>query len=241
MPLVENCCDGAEVVPPPLRADLILERAVEPQNVLHANTPRRRKSAEVRRQDIVKAAMEIIRHQGLDKLTTRSLARAVGIAQPTLFLHFGNKSQVLMALVDALRTRMEDNLHDLALERLPPGERLRATIRFYLDFIDSQPGVARLLFSEELQSADDELRERVNGLTSYYRGVVGRQIEAGQADGVLRTDLDPRAAAHVLVGALQGLAFCSILRGQRCSTVEQSDIVLETFLHGWTAPRSARA
>ena len=51
----------------------------------------RRKSAEVRRHDVIAAALDIIRKQGVDKLTTRALSQAVGIAQPTLFLHFGNK------------------------------------------------------------------------------------------------------------------------------------------------------
>ncbi|HEY9150371.1 MAG TPA: TetR family transcriptional regulator, partial [Gammaproteobacteria bacterium] len=47
---------------------------------------RTRKTAEVRRHDIIIAAMEMLRTESVSRLTTRELAKAVGIAQPTLFL-----------------------------------------------------------------------------------------------------------------------------------------------------------
>ena len=53
----------------------------------------RHKPAETRRQDVIAAALDIIRKHGVDKLTTRTLSKAVGIAQSTLFLHFGNKTR----------------------------------------------------------------------------------------------------------------------------------------------------
>ena len=55
----------------------------------------RRKPAEVRRHDVIDAALDIIRKHGVDKLTTRALSQAVGIAQSTLFLHFGSKTRLL--------------------------------------------------------------------------------------------------------------------------------------------------
>lgn len=62
----------------------------------------RRKPAETRRHDVIDAALDIIRKHGVEKLTTRALSQAVGIAQPTLFLHFGSKTRMLVQLVDAV-------------------------------------------------------------------------------------------------------------------------------------------
>ena len=110
---------------------------------LMAEPKRKRKSAESRRSDIVEAAMEIIRHEGVAKLTTRALSKAVGIAQPTLFLHFGDKSHVLVALVDAVQNRLQQGIGQLGLDKLAPIDRLRAVVRFHLNFIQSQPGIPR--------------------------------------------------------------------------------------------------
>ncbi|MEJ2344274.1 MAG: TetR/AcrR family transcriptional regulator [Gammaproteobacteria bacterium] len=194
---------------------------------------RRRKPAAVRRQDIINAAMEIIRHEGIEKLTTRSLSRAVGIAQPTLFLHFGNKNQVLIALVEAIQQRLEEQLGEQHLDRLPALERIEALVRFHLGFMEQQPGMPRLLFSEELQSGDPALRERMNRMITFFVGVLAEQIGAAQQAGQLRTELDPQRGARLLVAAIQGLAFRWVLSGHNFSLRAEADLVLSTFLGGW--------
>jgi len=197
---------------------------------------RRRKSAEVRRQDIVNAAMEILRTEGIDKLTTRSLSKAVGIAQPTLFLHFGNKTQVLLALIDSIQERLQNGIATQNLQALPPVERLRTIIRFHLRFIQSQPGIPRLLFSEELQSGDPEVRARMQALVAFFLDFLTRNIREGQQLGQLRAELDAQQCACLLIAAIQGLAFRWILSDFRFVLEEQAELMITTFLDGWRPP-----
>ena len=200
---------------------------------LMAEPRRKRKSAEARRNDIVEAAMEIIRHEGVAKLTTRALSKAVGIAQPTLFLHFGDKSHVLVALVDAVQTRLQQGIGQLGLDKLTPIERLRTVIRFHLNFIQSQPGIPRLLFSEELQSGDPVFRERMNQMVMSFLQFLSGQITAAQTAGEIRTDINPEQSACLLISSVQGLAFRWILSNDRFVLSEQADAVINTLLEGW--------
>lgn len=193
---------------------------------------RKRKSAEVRRQDIIDAAMEILRTHGTAHLTTRSLSRAVGIAQPTLFLHFGSKTQVLIGVIDEVQRQLEQGLRDLALERLEPAARLEAIIRFHLRFIQGQPAIPKVLFSEELQS-DPEVGDRMNALVGSFLAFLSDQIAAGQKSGALRPDLDPQQSACLLIASVQGLAYRWILSDFRFVLEEQADLVAATFLDGW--------
>lgn len=201
-------------------------------------TRRLRKSAEVRRQDIIDAAMEIIRHHGTQKLTTRALAQAVGIAQPTLFLHFGNKTQVLIALVDTIQGRLQEGLRGLNLEHLDPLARLRAVIRFQLGFIQRQPGIPRLLFSEELQTGDPAFRTRMESLVGFFLQFLTQLLMAAREAGQIRADIDPESHACLLLASIQGLAFRWILSGQRFVLADQADALIETVIAGW-APRPA--
>lgn len=202
------------------------------------DSKRKRKSAEFRRNDIIEAAMEIIRHEGVAKLTTRALSSAVGIAQPTLFLHFGNKSHVLVALVDAIQGRLQQGIAELGLDKMSPVERLRAVIRFHLKFIQSQPGIPRLLFSEELQSGDPVFRERMNQMVMSFLQFLAGQIKAAQAAREIRPDIDPEQGACLLISSVQGLSFRWILSNDRFVLAEQADMVINTLLDGWT-PRPA--
>lgn len=198
---------------------------------------KKRKSADVRRHDIIDAAMEIIRHEGVSKLTTRSLSKAVGIAQPTLFLHFGNKSHILVALVDTIQEQLQQEMAGLVgLAELTPLERLKTVIRAHLNFIQKQPGIPRLLFSEELQSGDPIFRKRMNELVMFFLNFIAGLIGAAQARGELRADIVPQQNACILIAAVQGLAFRWILSDNRFELAEQADAVISTLIDGW-APR----
>lgn len=195
---------------------------------------KKRQSAEIRRHDIIEAAMEIIRHEGVSRLTTRSLAKAVGIAQPTLFLHFGNKSHVLVALVDAIQERLQHAMSELGLERNTPLEQLKTITRAHLNFIQKQPGIPRLLFSEELQSGDPVFRERMDQLVKFFMKFTTGRIAAAQDAGEIRSDIAPEQAACLLIAAIQGLALRWVLTsGEHFALSEQADIVITTLLEGW--------
>ncbi|MBZ0105399.1 MAG: TetR/AcrR family transcriptional regulator [Sulfuricella denitrificans] len=196
---------------------------------------RKRQSAELRRHDIIEAAMELIRHEGVSKLTTRSLAKAVGIAQPTLFLHFGNKSHVLVALVDSIQDGLRQELMSLELDKMAPLDQLKTVIRTHLGFIQKQPGIPRLLFSEELQSGDPIFRERMDQLVMFFLKFISGMIIAAQEKGEIRPDIIPQQAACLLIASVQGLALRWVLTGgERFVLSEQADVVTSTLLEGWT-------
>jgi AcrR family transcriptional regulator len=195
---------------------------------------RKNQSGDIRRHDLVQAAMEIIRHEGVAKLTTRSLAQAVGIAQPTLFLHFGTKSHVLVALVDAIQERLQEAMSGLGLEALTPLERLKTVIRAHLNFIQQQPGIPRLLFSEELQSGDPMFRERMEQLVMFFMKFLTGLIGDAQKAGEIRADLVTEQAACLLIATIQGLALRWVLTGgERFVLSEQAEIVTSSLLEGW--------
>lgn len=177
--------------------------------------------------------MAIIRDEGVAKLTTRSLSRAVGIAQPTLFLHFGTKSHVLVALVDTIQENLQKEMAALGLDHLAPIDSLKTVIRAHLNFIQKQPGIPRLLFSEALQSGDPLFRDRMNVLVLNFLQFIAGLIATGQAQGQIRPDIVPQQCACILIAAVQGLAFRWILSGHRFELAEQADALIATFIDGW--------
>ena len=180
--------------------------------------------------------MDIIRHEGVARLTTRTLSQAVGIAQPTLFLHFGNKSHILVALVDTIQERLQKEMAGLGLAQMTPLERIKTAIRAHLNFIQKQPGIPRLLFSEALQSGDPIFRERMNELVLFFLNFISGLISAAQEKGEIRPDIIPQQNACILIAAVQGLAFRWILSDHRFELSDQADAVITTLIEGW-APR----
>jgi AcrR family transcriptional regulator len=63
---------------------------------VHAEV-RMRKSAEVRREEIIEAAMKEFAYGGLHGTSTEDIARRAGISQPYLFRLFGTKKELFIA------------------------------------------------------------------------------------------------------------------------------------------------
>jgi len=57
--------------------------------------------AKVNREIVIVEALDLLDEVGLDAITTRQLAKRLGVEQPTLYWHFKTKAQLLSAMADA--------------------------------------------------------------------------------------------------------------------------------------------
>jgi AcrR family transcriptional regulator len=62
--------------------------------------PKARSTADERREEILRAAMEEFAHGGLDGTPTDVIAKRVGISQPYLFRLYGTKKELFLAVVE---------------------------------------------------------------------------------------------------------------------------------------------
>ena len=69
-----------------------------------------RKSAEVRREEILEAAMEEFAHGGLHGTSTEKIAQRAGISQPYLYRLYPNKEALFAAVVDHVSVVMTETL-----------------------------------------------------------------------------------------------------------------------------------
>jgi len=78
-----------------------------------------------KREAILQAAWELIRHHGYSKATMSEIAREAGVGKGTAYLYFRSKREIMLALVDKTNRRITDDLERIAVSPDPPRERLR--------------------------------------------------------------------------------------------------------------------
>jgi AcrR family transcriptional regulator len=89
-----------------------------------------------------------------EHVTLRAVARAVGIAAPSIYLHFADRDELLLAVLADAETRFAS-----ALRRGDPGdaadphERCRRIGLAYARFADQQKGAYQILFNGLLPTA----------------------------------------------------------------------------------------
>ncbi len=194
---------------------------------------RTRKSAQVRRQEIVRAALRLAAELGPDRVTTGHLAEAVGLTQPAIFRHFPTKADIWAAVGDEIAAHMKTGQQEE--QPGPPGVRLRALISRQLGFIARTPAVTAILFSRELHAENEVLRAHFAAVMAERRArfarLLGRQMEAGE----IRPAMGAEDAAAVLLAMIQGLAMRWSLERQGFDLKAEGERLIFALLDGWEA------
>jgi len=163
-----------------------------------------------RREQILERALALIGEQGVHAVSTRKIAAAVGISQPSLYAFFPTR-QALVAEVSrrafsALSARMSDELSKPTKAGL-----LRRLARAYIDFGLTHPDVYRVAFMIEgvRRAAGSEHDAALGaGLTAFR---ILRSATA-QSQGPDATDEEIEIMAQSTWASLHGLVSLIIAR-----------------------------
>lgn len=194
---------------------------------------RTRKSAGVRKSEIIEAALRLAGKVGPDRLTTAAVALAVGLTQPGIFRHFPRKQDLWDAVADHVGRRMESGWAKVTRSDGTPTDRLRSLVAAQLRLIQSTPAIPAILFSRELHAENAALRKALFGLMSRFHGVVSQSVSEARAAGELDNDLEPDDAAFLVIGLIQGLALRWSLSGRTFDLAEEGCRLLELQLRGF--------
>jgi AcrR family transcriptional regulator len=165
-----------------------------------------RKSADQRRAEIVAATLRLADEFGPDRLTTQTIADAVGLTQPAIFRHFPTKQALWRAAAEAIAEAMTAAWRTELERTAEPDERLIALIRVQLRQIEASPAIPAILHSRELQTENAELRQHFLTLMMRFQGLLAAEFERARAAGTMRADIEPEDCAVLLISVLQGLA-----------------------------------
>ena len=165
-----------------------------------------RKSAELRKAEIVVTILDLADRIGPDRVTTGAAAAAIGVSQAALFRHFPTKAAMWLAvaehITDELTTAWERALSGVD----DPVSRIEGLVAAQLGQIAAKPALPMLLFSRELNVGNDDLRASCRGLLMKVQALIVAELARGHEAGCLRRDVAPADAAVLLTSLVQGMA-----------------------------------
>src|SRR3954454_16337475 len=136
-----------------------------------ATAPRVRKSAEERREDILRVAVEHFAVGGYHGTSTEGIAREAGISQPYLFRLFHTKRELFLACVDRANEKVEATFRTAAAAA-PAGERLKAMGHAYIDELLPDRHSVLLQLQGYVASSDPQIQDHVRRCFGALVGVV---------------------------------------------------------------------
>lgn len=156
-----------------------------------------------RRQALISAAAQLFHRQGYDATSTREIAALVGMQPGSLFYHFGNKQDLLLAvMVEGMKQAIERQ--HAACARLngeaSAREHLRVLIRNQFDVLLGPDSDFIPVMLYEWRSLSAEQRQTITQIKDGYEAIWTPVLQALHASGQLQAPV--QLARLMIFGAL---------------------------------------
>ncbi|NER79733.1 MAG: TetR/AcrR family transcriptional regulator [Leptolyngbya sp. SIO1D8] len=148
------------------------------------------------REEILDSAWDLLTVQGAD-VSISDIAQAVGISRQAVYLHFGTRGGLLMALVKRADERFTIREDFFAALDLPlPAERLDACLQVWLAFVPKILPVAKDLI--RLRATDPDAAAAWEDRMSDLRSWLQQLVESLQVEEALASSWTIEAATDYL-------------------------------------------
>jgi AcrR family transcriptional regulator len=201
----------------------------------HTRNPRG--EGERLRNELISAADRLLRAgQTHESLSLRAVAREVGIAATSIYLHFPDKLALLLAVYQRHFADLTHQVTQAIDEHTDPAEQLRAAATAYWRFATEHPDAYYVMFTvpgtTSVANPLDEDRRPGTAIIQSVQNVITRCIDAGRTP-----PLDPFRAALCLWTSLHGLV--TMMAARPYVPWPEPETLLDTLLATYLAPRKA--
>jgi len=192
-----------------------------------------------RRRQIAEAALDILGKHGVKSLTAAELGKAVGIADATVFRHFKNKQEIVLAAIEHLEEQL--------FEGFPPTDedpvaRLRSLFRGRMEILRRRPELLQVAMNDRLlELAGKAGLERLIHCAERTRLFVVECLAEARVRGLIPSSLQPEPLSFVVLGALHTAAFTFSCHKAACGVSPEAVWgALETLLRSAGTPAAER-
>jgi AcrR family transcriptional regulator len=164
---------------------------------------RRQASKNETRQLILRAARRLFPQKGMEESTIRDIAREAGVSPASVVVHFKSKTALLE---EALNRDIETALSELVAsmpEDLELLDRLMHLAKGFFRLYDQNRKLYRALIRCTIFEPAGETPDITNVTEGYLR-FLSSLVEAGQARGIIRPEVDVSVAAGAIFSLYLG-------------------------------------
>ncbi|HNR89151.1 MAG TPA: TetR/AcrR family transcriptional regulator [Spirochaetota bacterium] len=192
-----------------------------------------------RKQQIIDTAKEMFIEKGFQSTHIGQVCKKLNIARGTVYQYFGNKREILYAVLDQIEEKIDDimdqdDLRDFLKNNPNPKthakfieDRLINVLRTIMD----EPIVMKLIF-KEVVGIDKEVVARVNKFQEYLATAVKNEVDEIIKKGIYKKTINPEIAAMLLVGGVMFILFQYESKQRNVLDREIIESIISTYLTG---------
>ena len=172
-----------------------------------------RKTTDIRQEEIKQAVLDIIYTDGLKNLSTRNLAKRIGMSEGSIFRHFATKQDIVLSIINDVQDDFIGQLRKVSTTDEDPEIRLKKFICATIEYLIANKGITMLLFSEASHNNDATLKSQLQKIFNNQKKLVSKIILDGISAGTWDESIPVDNLAMLYMGIPVSLNIEMILSG----------------------------
>lgn len=154
---------------------------------------------EVRRQQMIKAAVKLFKEKGFHRTTTREIAKASGFSIGTLYEYIRAKEDILFLLCDGIYEELQSRLSTFVVEESTVKE-LKIAIHQYYELIHTMSDEYVVMYQESKSLTKDALQyvlQKELEMVGLFESILTSCVQLGELR-ITKKEI-PLAAHHIVI------------------------------------------
>jgi len=188
-----------------------------------------RMNTEARREQMARAALDLLAERGSEGFNIADLAERVGLVPSAIYRHFKGREDVLDAALSVFRDKVYGLVEAARREAGNPLIALELLLTRHARLIASGGAVPHIMASMNVPEGHAARRAKTERIFRGYVARVEALVREGQERGQIRSDIDPTAAALLFAGMIQPAALVRHAEGERFDITAHAAQVWDLF------------
>ncbi|NBC66017.1 MAG: TetR family transcriptional regulator [Bacteroidetes bacterium] len=180
------------------------------------------------RNEILEVSRELLIERGFGKLSMRNIAKRANVTATSIYLHFDNKDDLLLALIDQSIEHLKEKL----LNEIDPSKdlirQLEDLARCYIQFALDHPKEYEIIYMVRPEEMPEYPKEKFQQIRSTYE-LLAEIIDKGRQEDLIDVE-NPVISAYTLWAQLHGVV--SVILNKRLDTrIPQKEFIDQAIEH----------
>lgn len=192
-----------------------------------------------RKQQIIETAKDMFIQHGFQSTHIGQVCEKLNIARGTVYQYFGNKREILYAVLEKVEEKIDDildldDLRDFYKTNPNPKaiskfltDRLSATIQTLIE----EPVVIKLIY-KDIVGIDEEVISRVNKFLEYISKITARDVEEIKKRGFYKKNINAEVTAFMLIGGVLFLVYEFFRKERNVLDKEVLEAIVSNYVSG---------
>lgn len=183
-----------------------------------------------RKDRLIITTIEIMEELGIQGLSTREIAKRQGVSEATIFRHYKNKNELIIAVLDYFSQFDNEIFQSTKLKGFHPLGAIQFLISLSVEYYENYPAITSIMQMLDVLRYQPELTDKVKQILYNRFHFIKQLVEEAQTAGEINKNLNSESVAYLITGACREICLRWRMEGMAFSLKETTLSTINVLL-----------